>query len=81
MHAFPPHSFDLYGLEIRLLVLGFIRPEYDYDSLEDLVEDIWCDVGVAQRSLGREGYRGCLGEGREEGEWLRGVSGKAESGK
>lgn len=57
MHAFAPHQFDLYGLEMRLMVLGFIRPEYDYDSLDSLVEDIWVDVGVAQGSLEREGYK------------------------
>jgi riboflavin kinase len=71
MHAFAPHQFDLYGLEMRLLVLGFIRPEYDYDSLESLVEDIWVDVGVAQGSLEREGYKGFV-----EDEWLGGVGAK-----
>jgi riboflavin kinase len=78
MHSFPPESFDLYGLELRVLVLGFIRPEYDYDSLEELVEDIWVDVGVGVNSLSRTGNMGVLeGEG---GEWLRGVGSDKKEG-
>jgi len=49
------------------MILGFIRPEYDYVSKEALVEDIREDIRVAQRSLARKGY-----EVWKRDEWLRG---------
>ena len=42
---------------MNLLILGFIRPEYDYVSKESLIEDIRFDIEVARRSLEREEYR------------------------
>ncbi|KUJ12497.1 riboflavin kinase [Mollisia scopiformis] len=51
MHGF---GRDFYGCEMRVVVLGYIRPEYDYESLGKLVEDIGCDIEVTGRSLGRE---------------------------
>jgi riboflavin kinase len=42
------------------MILGFIRPEYDYVSKDALVEDIREDIRVAQRSLAREGYEAQL---------------------
>lgn len=60
---------DFYGAPLNLLILGFIRPEYDYVSKESLIEDIHVDCEVARRSLEREAYRG-FGEG-EWAEWLR----------
>lgn len=52
------HDFnqDFYGSHMNLVILGFIRPEYDYVSLESLVEDIWTDIQVAKDSLAREAY-------------------------
>ena len=41
---------------MNLLILGFIRPEYDYLSKESLIEDIREDIEVARRSLQREAY-------------------------
>jgi riboflavin kinase len=65
------HSFaaDFYGSPLNLLILGFIRPEYDYVSKESLIEDIKTDCDVARKSLERESYRrvGLEGEGKE---WL-----------
>jgi riboflavin kinase len=46
--------------------LGFIRPEYDYKSLEALIDDINFDVTVTENSLKREAYA----EYRED-EWLK----------
>ncbi|KAL4935282.1 hypothetical protein BDV06DRAFT_207293 [Aspergillus oleicola] len=74
---------DFYGTKLNLLMLGYIRPEYDYISMEALVEDIRVDCEVARASLGRDGYRvyidgkteggnGDLSEGvKREREWLR----------
>lgn len=72
------HSFreDFYGATLSLVILGYIRPEYDYVSKEALVEDIREDVRVAQRSLDREGYRKW-----QDDRWLYGEGeGKSENG-
>ncbi|KAJ5605833.1 hypothetical protein N7510_008614 [Penicillium lagena] len=70
---------DFYGTPLHLLILGYIRPEYDYVSLEALVEDIRVDCEVARQSLMREAYRCYLGEEGtvaakvgEETKWLVG---------
>lgn len=42
---------------MNLLVLGFIRPEFDYESVEALVMDIELDIEVSKRSLEREAYK------------------------
>ncbi|KAG5973742.1 riboflavin kinase, partial [Claviceps digitariae] len=80
LHAF---TADFYGAHMRLLILGFIREERDYESLAALVEDIEMDCRVARGSLEREGWRaGAVmvkgakeeekGEGEEKdgAEWL-----------
>ncbi|KAL4957966.1 riboflavin kinase-domain-containing protein [Aspergillus filifer] len=69
---------DFYGTKLNLLMLGYIRPEYDYVSMEALVEDIRVDCEVARASLSRLGYRVYI-DGDESGsesvkeqrEWLR----------
>ncbi len=60
---------DFYGAPLNLLILGFIRPEYDYVSKESLIEDIHVDCRVARSSLEREAYRRY--EEGEWGKWLR----------
>ena len=47
---------------MNLLILGFIRPEYDYLSKESLIEDIKIDIEVAHNSLEREAYARYKGE-------------------
>ncbi|KAG0637656.1 hypothetical protein HOY80DRAFT_246687 [Tuber brumale] len=54
IHTFPE---DFYGVQMNLVVLGFIRPEFDYVSKEALIEDIKMDIKVGVNSLEREGYR------------------------
>jgi riboflavin kinase len=66
------------------LILGYIRPEYDYVSTEALIEDIRTDCEVARESLKREAYAGYLEEtedyttdseqARREKEWLKDFS-------
>ena len=53
------HSFakDFYGAQMKVLILGFIRPEYDYVSLDSLVEDIKTDIDVTGASLARDTYK------------------------
>ncbi|KAL9603810.1 MAG: hypothetical protein Q9219_000919 [cf. Caloplaca sp. 3 TL-2023] len=54
LHHFPR---DFYGARMNLLILGFIRPEYDYVDKDSLVEDIRTDIQVARKSLEREAYQ------------------------
>lgn len=42
---------------MAISILGFIRPEYDYVSVESLVADINEDIEVTKRSLAREKWR------------------------
>lgn len=78
-HAFH-HLPDFYGTPLNLLILGYIRPEYDYVSLQALVDDIRIDCEVAKRSLEREAYSVYLSSSsnervnekkREDRRWLR----------
>ena len=52
------HEFkeDFYGALMNLSILGFIRPEADYDSLDALIADIKTDTDVARASLDRPAY-------------------------
>lgn len=68
---------DFYGTRLNLLILGYIRPEFDYVSMEALIEDIRIDCEVARQSLLREAYLRYLvddGKGSEgvnaDREWL-----------
>ncbi|CAD0096906.1 unnamed protein product [Aureobasidium vineae] len=57
VHVLEKFEKDFYGSHMNLVILGFIRPEYDYVSKESLIEDIEFDVGVARRGLEREAYK------------------------
>jgi riboflavin kinase len=80
VHVLNKFTADFYGVEMRLLILGFIRQEKDYSSLEALVEDINFDCDVAKKSVARpawmpEGYSGEDGlQGTlDDAGWLFGV--------
>ncbi|CAL3969464.1 unnamed protein product [Diplocarpon coronariae] len=66
VHVIQQFEKDFYGSEMRLEILGFVRRELDYVSVEALIEDIRMDIEVARRSLEREQWR------RVEGGWLWG---------
>ncbi|PUU75695.1 hypothetical protein B9Z19DRAFT_1102808 [Tuber borchii] len=57
VHIIHTFSKDFYGVRMNLVILGFIRPEFDYVSKEALIEDIKMDIRVGEKSLQREGYR------------------------
>lgn len=52
------HEFgrDFYGHHLNILIAGHIRPEYDYVSVESLIEDIKMDIEVTRKSLDRPAY-------------------------
>lgn len=58
---------DFYATPLNVLILGYIRPEYDYVSLDALVEDIRVDCEVARQSLRRKAYARYLGEDGGDG--------------
>ena len=71
IHILANFDKDFYGAELSLIILGFIRPEYDYVSKDALVEDIREDIRISQRSLARDAYQAC-----KDDPWLRGEGGQ-----
>ena len=53
------HTFDqdFYDEIVKVIVTGFIRPEYNYTSKEALIQDIEIDKTAALESLKRPGYQ------------------------
>lgn len=47
------HDFDddFYGEELRLAIVGYIRPEANFPSLESLIEKIHEDRRIAETAL------------------------------
>jgi riboflavin kinase len=60
LYKFPE---DFYGSEMAISILGYIRPEYDYVSVESLIEDINEDIEVTKRSLDREKWKEAMKDG------------------
>lgn len=71
VHVLDRFGADFYGVEMRLLILGYIRDEQSYDGVEALIEDIKTDCEVAKTSLQREAWKP-KGEkgGSLDGAWL-----------
>jgi riboflavin kinase len=57
VHVLNKFQQDFYGSEMAISILGYIRPEYDYVSVEALIEDINTDIEVSKRSLEREAWQ------------------------
>lgn len=60
MHILHKFEHDFYDSEMAILILGFIRPEFDYVSKESLIEDINTDIEVTKKSLDREKWKDAL---------------------
>jgi hypothetical protein len=47
------HDFgeDFYGEELRLVIVGYIRPEANFPSLESLIERIHEDARISDKAL------------------------------
>ncbi|CCU98497.1 unnamed protein product [Malassezia sympodialis ATCC 42132] len=56
VHILHDFAHDFYGREMRVCVLGYIRPERKYESLDALMQDIETDKQVGQRSVARPAY-------------------------
>ncbi|XP_054927088.1 riboflavin kinase isoform X2 [Dermacentor andersoni] len=53
------HKFDqdFYGAMLKVVVLGYLRPEKNFGSLDELVSAIKADMQNADESLNREEWR------------------------
>lgn len=56
VHIMHDFHVQFYETHMNLIILGFIRPELDYESVEKLINDIKTDIDVAGRSLARPAY-------------------------
>ncbi|RUS28642.1 hypothetical protein BC938DRAFT_481642 [Jimgerdemannia flammicorona] len=56
VHLIHTFSQDFYGECLRVLVLGYIRPEQNYPSLDALIDDINTDIECAKVCLARPAY-------------------------
>ncbi|KJK81964.1 hypothetical protein H634G_03227 [Metarhizium anisopliae BRIP 53293] len=66
VHVLHGFTADFYDAHMRLLILGFIREEKDYKSLEALIDDINFDCEVAKSSLARQAWKAeSVGDGAE----------------
>lgn len=71
VHVLDSFGADFYGVEMRLLILGYIRDEQSYDGVEALIEDIKTDCEVAKKSLDREAWKPAgVNGGKLDGAWL-----------
>ncbi|RKF63204.1 Riboflavin kinase [Erysiphe neolycopersici] len=71
-HVLAGFQDDFYGCQMRVCLLGFIREEWDYETMDKLIEDIAIDCEVTRRSLDRRNWN-MAGEAlKKEVEWLSG---------
>ncbi|KAI0849705.1 riboflavin kinase [Daldinia vernicosa] len=75
VHVLREFGADFYDAPMRLLILGFVREERDYASLEALITDINIDCEVARQSLARPAWTPRQGTadgvtGEFDGSWL-----------
>lgn len=52
------HQFDedFYGKMLKVIMLGFIRPERNFSNLDDLIKAIKCDIEEAEKELDKDDY-------------------------
>ena len=77
VHILHDFAADFYDAPMRLLLLGYVRPELDYTGPEALIADIKFDCDVTRASLARPGWAaeaalapGCPGGGGFDASWL-----------
>lgn len=51
VHIMKKFKQDFYGSILRIVMLGYIRPETDFKSLQDLIDTINNDIEVANKEL------------------------------
>lgn len=53
------HKFDgdLYGKLLKIIMLGFIRPEKNFSNLDELIEAIKDDIAEAEKQLDKDEFQ------------------------
>ena len=51
VHVLHRYGGDFYGEELKVAVLGFLRPEIQFAGLDALVQRIQIDIGTARKEL------------------------------
>ncbi|KAH8929234.1 riboflavin kinase [Atractiella rhizophila] len=57
VHIMHDFGHDFYGKIMKVIVLAYIRPQFDYVSKEALIEDIEVDKQVATRTLEQDAWK------------------------
>ncbi|KAF8879892.1 hypothetical protein CPB84DRAFT_1817371 [Gymnopilus junonius] len=79
VHVLHDFEADFYGVEMRVLITGFIREMGGYAGVDELIEDIKVDCDVARKSLDREAWAlRETGKGMLDGSWLLRETAEAE---
>ncbi|GJP36494.1 hypothetical protein CLOM_g7719 [Closterium sp. NIES-68] len=56
VHILSSFEDDFYGEELQVAVVGYIRPERKFSSLDDLVVQIKSDMSVATEQLDKDAF-------------------------
>ena len=51
VHVLHDYSRDFYGLPLRVVALGYLRPEMKFSGIQQLLGRIRTDIGVARSQL------------------------------
>ncbi|KAH3664212.1 hypothetical protein OGAPHI_004563 [Ogataea philodendri] len=57
LHILHEFKSDFYGCKLNFNILGYVRPELDYVSMEALIKDIQLDIATAKEYLETEDKR------------------------
>ncbi|XP_044744215.1 riboflavin kinase [Coccinella septempunctata] len=54
------HKFeeDFYGRLLKVVVLDYVRPEMNFNSLDDLIDTIKSDISIAEKNLDKPEFVG-----------------------
>lgn len=50
-HILNDYNCDLYGKILKICIVGYLRPEQNFDSLDDLIKTIKSDIDQAKELL------------------------------
>lgn len=50
-HILHDYNCDLYGKILKICIVGYLRPEQNFDSLDDLIKTIKSDIDQAKELL------------------------------
>lgn len=56
-HILHEYAKDFYGQELKLVILGYLRPERNFGSLDELIGTIKNDIAQAKVELDKDVYR------------------------